>query len=169
MGAAVRSDPSLTISSTLWQTLLTELRRRTQGGHESGAFLLGHASKTERRVEQIVYYDDLDPNAYRTGVVVMHAASFGQLWELCRSNCLSVVADIHVHPEDAQQSLVDRNNPMIALPGHLALIVPHFARPPVLTETLGFYEYLGKHRWRDFSGRRVSCCLHLVDQEKCNG
>jgi proteasome lid subunit RPN8/RPN11 len=164
----MQSDPNLIISSTLWQTLLAELHRRTQECHESGAFLLGHSDETGRRVNQVVYYDDLDPHAYRTGVVVMYAASFGRLWDLCRSSCLSVVADIHVHPEGAWQSLADRNNPMIALPGHLALIVPYFARPPVLVETLGFYEYLGKHRWRNFSGKRVSRCLHIVDQGNRN-
>ena len=165
----MQRNPNLTISSILWQTLLTELHQRTEGCHESGAFLLGHSDDTGRRVEQIVYYDDLDPHAYRTGIVVMYAASFGRLWDLCRSSRLSVVADIHVHPEGAWQSLADRNNPMIALPGHLALIVPYFARPPVMTKTLGFYEYLGKHKWRDFSGKRVSRCLHIVDQEERNG
>lgn len=145
----------------LWQTLIAELHRRTEGRHESGAFLLGHVNDAGRTIERVVYYDDLDPHAYRTGVVVMHAASFGRLWDLCRSVRLSVVADIHVHPEGAWQSIADRDNPMIALSGHLALIVPHFARPPVPIGSLGLYEYLGKHRWRDFSGDRVSRCLRI--------
>lgn len=155
-------NPSLQIPSALWHTLLAELHRRTEGRHESGAFLLGHIHENGRRVEQIVYYDDLDPNAYETGVVVMHAASFGQLWELCRAQKLSVVADVHVHPEGAWQSLSDRDNPMIAQRGHLALIVPDFARPPVWLKTLVFLEYQGGHRWRELSGRRISRFLHIV-------
>lgn len=155
-------NPNLRIPSALWDTLLAELHRRTEETHESGAFLLGHADDQGRQVEHVVYYDELDPDAYQTGVVVMYAASFGQLWELCRARKLSVVADVHVHPEGAWQSFSDRDNPMIAQQGHLALIVPDFARPPVRFKTLGFFEYLGEHKWRDLSGKRVTRFLHIV-------
>lgn len=154
-------DPKLTISAALWETFLAELHRRTNGRHESGAFLLGRIGDGHRLIERIVYYDDLDPGAYRTGIVILQGTSFGPLWELCRSTGLTVVADIHVHAKRALQSKADRDNPMIARAGHLALIVPWFARPPVLPEMLGLYEYLGSHRWRDFSGRHVVRCLHI--------
>lgn len=160
----MQHDPVLRIPSPNWQSLLGELQRRTGGIHESGAFLLGRTGPDTRIVEHVVYYDDLDPQAYRTGVVVLHGASFGPLWELCRSRKLSVVADIHVHPEGAWQSIADRDNPMIAQCGHLALIVPYFARPPVRLETLRFFEYQGAHRWRDLSGRRIGRHLHITNE-----
>ena len=154
-------EPKMVLPSTLWQALLGELHRRTGERHESGAFLLGHLGKHGRRVVKAVYYDDLDPDAYRTGIVVMHAASFGMLWDRCRSSGLSVVADIHVHPRAAFQSRADRKNPMIATPGHLALIVPSFARPPVLLERLGFFEYRGSHRWRSLGGSQIRRSLRI--------
>ena len=64
-----------------------------------------------------------------------------------------MLADLHTHggPGPARQSSLDRDNPMIAQPGHVALIVPNFA--------IGFrmrdvcvYEYLDSHRWRNRSG-----------------
>ena len=76
MKGAVEHDPNLTIAPSLWQELLSELHRRTEERHESGAFLLGHTYEHVRQVEQVVYYDDIDPHAYRTGIVVIHAASF---------------------------------------------------------------------------------------------
>jgi len=161
----VQRDPTLRIQETKWQALLGELHRRTRGVHESGAFLLGYVADGSRSVEHIIYYDDLDPQAYRTGVVVMHGASFGSLWEFCRSRELSVVADIHVHPKGAWQSIADRDNPMIAQRGHLALIVPYFAHPPVRFETLGFFEYHGSHRWRALGGRHIARHLHIVNAE----
>ena len=157
----MQHDPNLTIPSALWQALLSELHRRTGECHESGAFLLGHSSEHGRRVEQLIYYDDLDPHAYRTGIVVMHAASFGMLWDRCQSSGLSVVADVHVHPKAAFQSRADRRNPMIAVSGHLALIVPNFARPPVTLESLGFFEYQGRHRWRSLGGPCISRFLRI--------
>ena len=156
-------SPSLHVQSGLWGTLLEELQRRTDGYHESGAFLLGRVGDQGRKVEQVLYYDDLDANAYDAGIVILHGASFGKLWELCRKCKLSVVADIHVHPEEARQSLADRDNPMIAQRGHLALIVPDFAQAPVRMESLGFFEYLGGHRWRNLSGKRITRFLHIVE------
>ena len=161
MEGAVELDPKLTIPLFLWRELLSELRRRTGKRHESGAFLLGHSTEQGRRVEQVVYYDDLDSHAYRTGVVVMHAASFGMLWDRCKSSGLSVVADIHVHPRAAFQSRTDRKNPMIAVTGHLALIVPNFARPPVALKSLGFFEYRGSHRWRSLGGSQIRRFLRI--------
>ena len=154
-------DPKLTIPLTLWRELLRELHHQTGEHHESGAFLLGYLTKRGRQVEEVVYYDDLDPHAYRTGVVVMHAASFGMLWDRCKSSGLSVVADIHVHPRAAFQSRADRKNPMIAVAGHLALIVPNFARPPVALKSLGFFEYRGSHRWRTLGGSQIRCFLRI--------
>ena len=155
------SEPQLIVPSAMWAELLRELHRRTEELHESGAFLLGHVGGHERCVSDAVFYDDLDPDAYRTGVVVMYAASFGALWNRCRSSGLLVVADIHVHPRAAFQSLADRKNPMIATAGHLALIVPDFARPPVVPEKLGFFEYRGSHRWRSLGGRKISRFLRI--------
>ncbi len=154
-------EPKLTIPSVMWAELLRDLHRRTKELHESGAFLLGHVGGHGRRVTDVVFYDDLDPDAYRTGIVVMHASSFGALWDRCRSSGLSVVADIHVHPRAAFQSYADRTNPMIATAGHLALIVPDFARPPVVQEKLGFFEYRGNHRWRSLGGSKISHFLQI--------
>ena len=158
-------DPKLTIPSSLWRELISELHRRTGERHESGAFLLGHSTERGRRVEQVVYYDDLDPLAYRTDAVVMHAASFGTLWDRCKLSGLSVVADIHVHPRAAFQSHADRKNPMIAVTGHLALIVPNFACPPVALKNLGFFEYRGSHRWRSLGGPQIRRFLQIDSQE----
>ena len=155
------SEPELTIPSVLWEGLLWELHRRTEERHESGAFLLGHPGEPGRRVVDAVFYDDLDPNAYRTGIVVMYASSFGGLWDRCRSSGLSVVADIHVHPRAAFQSRADRKNPMIATTGHLALIVPNFARQPVMLEKLGLFEYRGSHCWRSFGGSKITRFLRI--------
>jgi hypothetical protein len=38
---------------------------------------------------------------------------------------------------------------MIARRGHIAIIVPRYAVPPVDTGALGIYEYRGDHEWID--------------------
>jgi hypothetical protein len=41
---------------------------------------------------------------------------------------------------------------MVANGGHVAIIVPDFARSPIVESTLGIYEYRGGYEWEDFSG-----------------
>jgi proteasome lid subunit RPN8/RPN11 len=156
-----RPSARLRCSQCLWREVLKELERRGEGFHEAGAFLLGTEHQGFRTVEGAVYYDQLDPNAYSTGVCVLHADAFANLWTACRMRGLTVVADIHSHPGVARQSPSDRTNPMIAQAGHVALIVPDYARAPVPCASLGIYEYQGNHEWIDHSGRRSSDFFHV--------
>ena len=65
---------------------------------------------------------------------------------------LSVIADVHTHPTGAGQSPSDRDNPMVAQAGHVAIIVPNYARVRVWRHRLGLYRYRGAHQWDNLSG-----------------
>ena len=158
-------DPCLRIAAPLWGALTAELHRRTEGRHESGAFLLGRRHESGRIAEKLIFYDEVDPRAYSTGVCVLHADAFARLWDWCGELGLGVIADAHVHPGRAGQSLSDRQNPMIARAGHIALIVPFMARLPVRRWSVGIYEYLGDHQWRSHGGCRGSCVLRIGASE----
>ncbi|PTE14518.1 hypothetical protein C5F44_09075 [Fuscovulum blasticum DSM 2131] len=101
----------------------------------------------------VVFYDDLEPQAYSTGVCVLHAPAFAKLWSLCRERKLTVVADVHTHGGRAIQSKADRTNPMVARAGHVGLILPDFAIAPIRWDQVGIYEYRGDHQWHDRSPR----------------
>jgi proteasome lid subunit RPN8/RPN11 len=139
---------------------LAELQARGAGAHESGAFLLGCRAGGRREASEIVFYDELDPDAYATGVCVLQAAAFSKLWALCREKSLTVVADVHTHPARAFQSASDRTNPMVAREGHVAIIIPDFAAPPVRVDEIGIFEYRGGHRWHDRSRGRFGGFLY---------
>jgi len=145
----VAPDHRLSCSSRLWQQILAELHRRGQRRHESGAFLLGISHEKKCRVTAAIYYDELDPQAYSTGVCILHGGSFAKLWAICRDKNLTVVADAHTHPHGTFQSQSDRTNPMIARSGHIAIIIPNFAHPPIRTNELGIFEYRGQHEWTE--------------------
>lgn len=151
------TPPRLHIGRERWLGLLTGLHARSEGSHESGAFLLGKIDGDDRTVSTIIYYDELDPDAYSTGICILHADSFERLWAYCRESGQSVVADVHLHGNRgrARQSCSDRTNPMIAKPGHLALIVPRLARWPIWRHHLGVYQYRGAHQWNDLSAWRA--------------
>ena len=150
------ASQTLTIPILLWWHLLRELRRRGRGNRESGAFLLGLASET--KVLRIVFYDDLDPHALDTGIIEFDGSGYVPLWKLCREKKLRVLADVHTHPTDwTEQSGSDRTHPMISQRGHVALIVPNFARRTLQKlRGVGIHEYLGNHQWKSWepkSGR----------------
>jgi proteasome lid subunit RPN8/RPN11 len=140
----------ISCSSWLWRQGMTELRQRGRDRHESGAFLLGDRHDGKRRIAKFVYYDDLDPYCLERGIVVLDGSAFGKLWKICRAVHMEVVADVHTHPGSPFQSATDRDNPMMGVPGHIAIIVPNLARRSVRTHELGVYEYLGDHKWQAF-------------------
>lgn len=151
----------ISCSSQLWREGLAELHRRGAGHRESGAFLLGYVDGHRRKIERFAYYDDLDSRCLESGIVVFDGAGYGPLWQLCRELGLNVVADVHTHGGRACQSEADRTNPMVAISGHIAIIVPDFAQRMAPVTDLGIYEYQGEHRWQDHSGRQARQFLYI--------
>lgn len=151
--------PEILCSAQVWRMGVAELRRRAGGRQESGAFLLGCAGKA-RRIEEFVFYDDIDPNALRPSIVIIDGRQLGDLWAHCRKTGRVVVADVHVHPGGFGQSASDRANPVIPEVGHMAMILPDFAAGATGPGGIGVYEYLGKRQWRDRSFERPSP-LHI--------
>lgn len=161
--AATTPAPLLEVPATLWAELMTHLRVQGGGVRESGAFLLGHKTDAVRTVMRFVPYERLQPDAFRNDYVSLKADSFAKLWEVCRAQGMTVVADVHTHPFGPGQSLSDRANPMVALKGHIALIVPRFAKGDPHPRDLGLYVYQGNHQWLSHLGSDIGHFLRLTD------
>ncbi|NTH81493.1 hypothetical protein G6K97_30585 [Agrobacterium rhizogenes] len=159
--AFVAPNHRIRCSPILWNQILSELDRRGEREHEAGAFLLGTIDGDSRKIAEVVYYDDLDPAAYDSGVCILHGDAFSRLWARCRLRGLTVVADVHTHPGGAGQSHSDKENPMVARAGHIAFIVPNFSRPPTDMAKVGIYQYRGEHQWTDKSGLRSSHFFYI--------
>jgi hypothetical protein len=151
--------PEILCHAAVWRAGVAELRRRGGGHRESGAFLLG-TKGTTRRIEEFVFYDDIDPDALSSGIVEIDGRRLGDLWSHCRATGRTVVADVHVHPGGFQQSDSDKANPIIAEIGHIAMILPDFAAKATLPGAIGVFEYRGVRQWRDRSLERPSA-LHV--------
>lgn len=160
--AATTSAPLLEAPAQLWSELVAHLRRQGGGVRESGAFLLGRKDASMRVITRFLPYERLQADALHDDYVSLTAASFSKLWELCRADKLSVVADIHTHRFGAGQSQSDRTNPMVALASHIALIVPRFAQGEVRISDVNMYVYQGSHRWASYSGSDVEERLRLT-------
>ncbi len=149
------NERCLNLSFLLWYRLHRQLRRRSAGVRESGAFLLGVRGRDGTdTVRRCAYYDDLDPTSLAKGYVDFHAAGFARLWAECRRLDMEVLGDVHTHPSgDSSQSETDRTHPMIGEPRHIALIVPRYAvGQPFRLNLLSVYEYRGNYQWQDWTG-----------------
>ena len=123
----------LTMDERLFTTLISELARRGNGERESGAFLLaraghprtsGRGSRSSRSPTTTTW-----TRGCLTGGITFSADGYTALAALCRRDGLRVVGDIHTHPgSKVMQSAIDAAHPMTALPGHIALIAPRYAR-----------------------------------------
>lgn len=145
-------QPLLEVPRQLWNALMAHLRWAGGGVRESGAFLLGHDG-SPRQVQAYVPYEDLQQDALNEGYVELRAEAFAELWRRCRYAGLTVVADIHTHRYEAQQSLSDRANPMVAVIGHVACIAPRYAQDDLGPKDLGVFVYQGGHRWDDVTSQ----------------
>jgi hypothetical protein len=157
----------LTIHTTLFADLLTQLARRGDGVRESGAFLLaadGSDSTAEgwTAVTSFALYDDLDPRSL-TGGITFHAEGYTALAATCRRDHLRVVGDVHTHPHVwVGQSRTDATHPMSALPRHIALIVPRYATGDITIQDLGAHLHLGGGRWQSYHGEEVSTVFRVT-------
>lgn len=152
----------LEISVDLWDGLIVHLREKGQGIRESGAFLLGRNNSGVRQVTGFLPYEELQADALHEGHVSLSSASFSKLWAICSEHGITVVSDVHTHRFGPQQSRSDRTNPMVALAGHIGIIVPGFAQGQIRIEEIGVHIYLGNHRWESKFGINAQTMIRLV-------
>jgi proteasome lid subunit RPN8/RPN11 len=156
----------LEFPSDIWSDLINHLRKQSAGVRESGAFLLGRKSGNTKNVTGFLPYEQLQADSLHDDYVTLEGASFAKLWDICRRQGLSVVADVHTHRFGAQQSRSDRTNPMVALSGHVAFIVPRFAQGVIQLRELGMYVYQGNHQWSTYTNRDVERLVHFSGENK---
>ena len=151
-------QPKIFCRKKVWKAGVRELARRTQGEtRESGAYLLGKTHPNGvHEILDFVFYDDIDPDALSTGIVTIRQSALPRLWEVCRERGYGVIADVHVHPHGYGQSESDRTNPVMPRVGHIALILPDFARNRPSPGAIGMYEFCGSGQWVDHSKRSTS-------------
>lgn len=150
----------INVPRPIWTSLLAELAHRGGGERESGAFLLTAIDR--RTVQEVVYFDDLDPDCL-VGSIELAGHAFSTLWDHCRATGQRVIADVHTHPGSSVVfSRVDRANPMVALPGHVAIVVPRYAQGRLTRRQLGVHRYDGEAGWNSHFDRAARRRVRLL-------
>ena len=158
--------PGVIISAGIYTAVLAELARRGEGRREAGAFLLADVDDVARdagapRIVAAAYYDDLDPHCL-TGGITFTATGYTALNALCKQQRLRVVADMHTHPRDwVGQSDLDAAHPMVALPGHIAMIVPRYATGEISVEQIGVHVLGSDTTWQSYFDAEIADIVHV--------
>lgn len=153
---------SLKVPQSLWHELTHYLNAASADRQESGAFLLGGIDDAGSRVvASFVPYDALDTAAFHAQAVRVRTAAFSRLYDLCEQRKQRVIGDIHAHPQSAWPSPIDKANPMMAVSGHVALIVANYAHLPVRLDEMTFNVYEGPGQWFTATGRDVAKYLEV--------
>lgn len=157
------ANEQIKIPRLLWMELIHELKRRGAGKRESGAFLLGQANEADHKIIEYICYDDLDPNALKSGIVIFHGSGYTALWDYCSKKNLKVLADVHTHPtKDTRQSYIDRENPMVPVVGHVALILPKYGNATKWSlEGVGIHVFNGGGKWTSHPSSSTECPIKL--------
>lgn len=141
--------------------IAAELYRRSgRGATEAGCFVLGRISGRDRTADEAIYFDDIDPNAYDFGAIRFDTTKLSAVYDLCEARALSIVGDIHVHPGPAFLSPIDEAHPVIAVAGHVSVILPYDGRYRTARQ-IAVNVYLPSGSWTELERGRCSAFLGL--------
>lgn len=157
------SSPLLEVPATLWRQLVSELAEAGGGFKEAGAFLLGQR-EPRRRVVDYELYSTIAPRSQEVDYVFLLGTDLARMWEECAQRGVAVVADVHTHPGGPRQSFSDRAHPIVAVPGHVALIIPNFALGEIPIEAIGVHEFRGSGKWKSWFGAAAAARLILTGE-----
>jgi proteasome lid subunit RPN8/RPN11 len=160
------SRPLLELESTLYSLLISDLAASGAGVKEAGAFLLGDCGDSRcRRVKSYLMYDVIAPGSSRAhDYVALTGEEMAAAWNYCYRAGLQVVADVHTHPGWPTQSHSDRANPIVSVPGHVALIVPFYALSEPKPRDLGVHLFMGEGLWRSMFDCEAEGALRLTQR-----
>lgn len=163
MRQSLRASGPVTMKQHDFLAMMRRLARQSENRREAGAFLLGPTGgRGPRRneVTAVEYYVDLDPDSL-TGGITFHASGYTRLNQTCRERGLRAVADIHLHPgRGARQSPTDAAHPMVARPGHVALIAPNYGFGVTSADQLGV-NIKTSTGWHSLSDADIESVFHV--------
>jgi proteasome lid subunit RPN8/RPN11 len=157
------SRPLLEMPRAIYESMIADLAASGRGVKESGAFLLGQSGNEERRVSTYLMYDVVAPaSSQKHAYIVLTADEMARAWQHCHATGLEVMADVHTHPTGPGQSVTDRAHPIVAVKGHVALIVPYFALCSPEPADLGVHVFEGAGKWRSMFRRAAQDAIRLT-------
>ena len=78
---------------------------------------------------------------------------------------LTLIAQLHSHPDEAYHSETDDAFPIVTTVGGLSLVLPDFARDPFSFDRCAVYRLSWKGEWDELSAQQIRNLMVLVEGE----
>lgn len=132
-------------------------------GVEAVAVWIGHVLDDTRGVITDVYVPEQIARRSEYGVSVeVTQEGLTRLISLLEPGTF-VLCRVHSHPSAAYHSDLDDLNMLISHQGAISIVVPDFARDPIVLEQCSVNELIHGHGWRELSNAEISQRFRIVD------
>ncbi len=140
-----------------------QLRAIGEHGYEAFALWAGDIEGKEASVRAL-YIPAQEGLRSDEGVcVVVGGEDLHRLNMWLYEHSLTLIAQVHSHPEDAYHSETDDTYPIIATAGGLSLVVPHFARGPFSLDEWALYRLSLGGEWMKLTDNEARELIALVE------
>jgi proteasome lid subunit RPN8/RPN11 len=154
--------PTLRVPRALWTATWSGLRSRADGVREAACVWAGDRESDAWIVRSVHFLEDFGPVSAGP---LHHRASrvcVEHLFDEMRRRGESLVADVHVHPDEwVDLSPTDEAHPIEYRIGLLAIVLPHFAAQRPGVAGIGVHEYMATSSWRRLPTDEVTARLHV--------
>lgn len=102
--------------------------------------------------------------AYRLEVGLLYAVHADELYRInawLYENNLSVIAQIHSHPNEAYHSETDDEYPIVATKGGISIVVPRFAVDPIDINNWAVYRLSSENYWVELSYSEINKIIQI--------
>jgi hypothetical protein len=79
-------------------------------------------------------------------------------------NSLTLVAQLHSHPEEAYHSDTDDAFPIVTVVGGLSLVIPGFAREPFSLSRCAIYRLMPGAGWVELAAREAASLITITEE-----
>ena len=137
---------------------------QTAGKHglEGIALFAGYEKEKEFSVTQTIIPEQ---TAYRLELGLMYAVDADELHRInvwLYENNLSIVAQIHSHPNEAYHSATDDAYPIVATKGGISIVVPRFAVDPIDIRNWAVYRLSSENCWVELSYSETKKLIQII-------
>ncbi len=103
--------------------------------------------------------------AYRLELGLLYAVGADELHRInvwLYQNNLSIIAQIHSHPNEAYHSETDDAYPIVATKGGISIVVPRFAKDPIDLKNWAVYRLSSENRWVELNYSEKEKIIQIV-------
>lgn len=128
---------------------------------EGVALFAGYEKGNEFYISQTIIPEQ---TAYKLELGLLYAVGADELHRInvwLYENNLTIIAQIHSHPNEAYHSETDDTYPIVATKGGISIVVPRFAKDPMNIKNWAIYRLSSENRWIELNYSQIEKIIKI--------